>query len=278
MKKNRMMLSLLALCLLLSGCGSGAPASGTPTPAPTEAPPTPRPTPVIQGQWADAVRAMLAPYEGALARAAAQNPGNITYTIPGDLLLQMAKDAEDLGEAPRNGRLTFTWHAAVETSYVATMDDAQAEMDILLPSVTPDPANETPIDAQQLGDYSVSGGGLFDRTRTYDVAESLTSGTAEITELLNGDQTGHELFSFVLRGGSLYFVDAALDVSADLDELVIQEGYLVAVGVLRENGLDTVEYHLNDPTQLPDPATLDWDRLLASVTPVSRLSVAVSAP
>ena len=275
MKKIRILLGLLFLAVLLSGCGGPAPAAETPTPTPADEAILPLPTAAVQGELADAVRALMAPYEEGLAQAALQG-GSIAYTIPGDLLLQWAQDAQALDQRPENGRYAFTWHAAMEASYVANADDAQAEMELLLQDATPDPSMEMPRDDQQLGDYSVAGGGLFDRTRTYDVAQSLTEGSAEITELLNGDMTGQELFSFAVRGDSLYFVDAALDVSANLDELSIREGYLVAVGVLRPDGLETVEYHESDPGRLPSPATLDWNRLLSSVTPLSRLSVSAA--
>ena len=284
MKKLCLLTALMALALLLSGCGGGAPAADTPAPETASPAPSPVPTEVVTGRWADAVRALMAPYDAALLEAAARSQDTIAYTIPGDVLMQWAKDAADLNAQAEGGRVAFTWHAAVEASYTATIDDAQAEIDALRPDVspdplsTPDPENTQPKDDQQQGDYAVAGGGLFDRTRVYDVAEGLGSGTAEITELLNGEMTGQELFSFALRGGDLYFVDAALDVSADLDELVIQEGYLVAVGVLRPSGLDTVEYHLADPSRLPDPATLNWAQLLSSVTPVSRLSITAAQP
>ena len=272
MKKFRMVCWLVALSLLLGGCGAPA---AEPTPVPSEAVSTPVPTPVVQGELADQVRQMLAPYEAALNQAAKDSGDSIAYTIPGDLLLQMAQDAADLGQSAVGGRYRFSWRSQVESTYVATMDDAQAEMDILLPSVTPDPKNEAPIDSQQFGDYAVAGGGLFDRTRSYDVAEKLTSGSAEFTELLNGVLTGHELFSFAVRGSDLYFVDASLDVAADLDELTIQDGYLVAVGVLRSDGLDIVEYHVDSGDVLPQPATLNLNQLISSITPDSRVSVTV---
>ncbi len=275
MKKRCLWALLILAALLLGGCGHEAQKEAESTPEPTEAPSTPLPTAVVRGALADQVRALLSPYEAALDQAARENPDSILYTIPGDVLMQMAQDAADLRVSASGGRYAFTWHSQVESAYVATMDDAQEEMDILLPGVTPDPDNDAPIDSQQFGDYTVAGGGLFDRTRSYDMAENLQSGAAEITELLNGERTGYERFSFGLRGNELYFVDASLDVAADLDELVIQDGYLVAVGVLRHSGLEIVAYHVDSPDRIPDPASLNLNQLLAAVAPDQRVSVTV---
>ena len=275
MKKRCLWALLILTALLLSGCGNGAAKEAEPTPEPTEAPSTPIPTAVVRGALADQVRALLSPYEAALAQAAQENPDSIAYTIPGDVLMQMAQDAVDLRVSASGGRYAFTWHSQVESAYVATMDDAQEEMDILLPGVTPDPENDAPIDSQQFGDYAVAGGGLFDRTRSYDVAENLQSGAAEITEELNGERTGYERFSFALRGSDLYFVDVSLDVAAHLDELVIRDGYLVAVGVLRHGGLEIVEYHVDSQAAIPDPASLNLNQILSAVTPDRRVSVTI---
>ena len=262
---------LILTALLLSGCGASTAPDDEAVPTAPAA--TPLPTAAVKGEVADQVRALLSPYEGALAQAAAQYPDSIAYTIPGDVLMQMAQDAVDLSVKASGGRYAFSWHSQVESTYVATMDDAQQEMDLLLPDVTPDPANDSPIDKEQFGDYAVAGGGLFDRTRAYDMAENLQSGSADFSEFLNNEQTGHELFSFALRGNELYFVDATLDVAADLDELVIRDGYLVTVGVLRATGLDILEYHVDGQGAIPDPASLSLNQLLSSVTLENRVTV-----
>ena len=44
------------------------------------------------------------------------------------------------------------------------------------------------------------------------------------------------------------------------------------MGVLRPDGLDIIEYHIDDLTQLPDPGALDVNSLAASVEIVSRLT------
>gem|GEM_PF-2360869 len=271
MKKRCLLLGLVLMALLLGGCGA-APNEAASTPEPTQAPSTPIPTAAVRGALADQVRALLSPYEPALLQAALENPDSIACSIPGDVLMQMARDAADLRVSASGGRYVFSWHSQVESAYVATMDDAQEEMDTLLADVTPDPDNDAPIDSQQFGDYAVTGGGLFDRTRSYDMAENLQSGAAEFTEMLNGERTGYERFSFALRGNELYFVDASLDVAANLDELVIQDGYLVAVGVLRHGGLDVLEYHAAGQDLIPDPAALNLNQLLASVTPDRRVA------
>ncbi len=275
MKKWCVWAALLLAALLLSGCGASSPDDAEGAGAPGDAVSTPLPTAEVKGEMADKVRALLSPYEGALQQAARDNPDSLACTIPEDVLMQMARDAAALNAAASGGRYVFSWQSRVESTYVATMDDAQEEMDILLPGVTPDPANDAPIDSQQFGDYSVNGGGLYERTRSWDMAENLISGSGEITELLNDTLTGHELFSFALRGNELYFVDATLDVVTDLDELLIREGYLVTAGVLRANGLEIIEYHVGSQSQIPDPAAMSLAQLLSSVTPDNRIIVTV---
>ena len=59
MKKIRILLGLLFLAVLLSGCGGPAPAAETPTPTPADEAILPLPTAAVQGELADAVRALL---------------------------------------------------------------------------------------------------------------------------------------------------------------------------------------------------------------------------
>ena len=129
------------------------------------------------------------------------------------------------------------------------------------------------MDSQLNGDFQVSGGGLFERVRAYDAAEDLTQGTAEINDLLNGEATGSEIFSFALRGDSLYFSDCTLNFTVDADGQTAQDGYLAAVGVLRPGSLDILEYAVADPAELPDPASLDWASFTRSVRPANRMTM-----
>ena len=270
MRKRKIVLLLLSGALLLSGCAAQKEAA----PAPSSAPPA-QETPEAQGPAAEGVRALMAPYEAVLARAAAQSPGNLTYAIPGDMLRQMALDAQAAGAAAENGRYAFTWREAGSYTYTASADDAFEQMGMDSQDILSDPSGDAPMDSQLNGDYAVAGGGAFERTRAYDAAESLAQGTAEISDAVNGQITGHEVFSFALRDGRLYFADATLDLApaADADGLEIRAGYLAAVGVLSPEGLETVEYRLSDLSQLPDPSSMDFSALAAAVTPVSRLSV-----
>ncbi len=258
-------LLLTALALLLGGCGEKQETQSVPTPEPAQE------TPVRQaeGPAAEAVSALMAPFEKELALIAGQGAA---FTIPGDILRQMALDAQEMNAKAENGRYLFTRRQSGDYSYETTAEEAMNALTAENPDETPDPADETPMDSQLNGDYAVSGGGLFERSRAYDMAEDLSSGTAEITDSLNGGVTGHELFSFALRDGMLYFADAALDMAAHLDSLEIREGYLAAAGVLREDGADVIEYRIDDLSQLPDPAAMDWDQLASSAAVISRFS------
>ena len=252
---------LLLVALLLTGCAGKPSEENTAAVSPAAQEALKRD---IQGPLAERVQALLASYENELSQPALKETGNLTYTIPGDILTQMGLDAWETGAQAVNGRWRFTWRQTGEYAYEATADD--------VPAQSPDPDSETPMDSQLNGDYAVSGGGLFQRERAYDAAEDLSSGQAEITDSLNGSVTGHEIFRFCVRDGQLFFADATMDVSFDMDGAAVQSGFLAAVGVLRADGLDIVEYLMDSLDELPDPAVLNWSSLLASVTPVSSLS------
>lgn len=269
MRKKCFLLVLLLSALILSGCG-----------AQKETEITPSPTPVsesdarseAQGVLAEKARAILGVYVEELEKVAAQSPYNLTYTIPGDNLEQMALDAQASGAKPVNGRYVFTWRESGRFTYESTSEEALNELAGDEDAATPDPADEAPMDSQLNGDYAVSGGGLFERVRSYDAAEDLSSGTVEISDSLNGEVTGFERFAFALRGNELYFTDAILDQTADLDGVQMQDGYLAAVGVLRPNGLDILEYRITELSLLPDPAAVNWASFSASATPLTSLS------
>ena len=275
-KRKGMLILLLIAALALSGCGEQKE-----TASPTAGPDTgPEPGGSVltqaQGELADSVRALMEPYAETLAQAARKSGESLAYTIPGDILNQMALDAEAAGAEAQADRWRFTWHETGNYTYEATAWDA---MDQYTQSdATPDPADETPLDSQLTGDYAVTGGGLFDRERTYDVSADLSGGTAVFTDTLNGQTTGYELFRFCVRNGELVFADAVLDAAVQSEGISAGNSYLAAVGILRADGLELVEYTIQDPDQLPDPGTLDWPRFLLSVSPVSQVSIQVERP
>lgn len=257
---------LVFAAMLLGGCGAA------PKDAPAdETQPTENPASAPRGALGERAAALMAPYEEELKLVEEKYPYCLTYRVPGDVLAQMASDAQAAGAEPAEGRWRFTWRQRGDYSYQSTAEEAM-ELAGEDAGATPDPADEAPMDSQLNGDYEVSGGGLFERARTYDAAEDLSAGEAEFTDTLNGHETGREVFRFCVRDGKLYFADAVLDLVSGLDGLAIRDGYLVTVGVLRADGLEIVEYHLDDLSDLPDPAALDWQRFVSSVTPLSRLS------
>ena len=274
-KRKGLPILLLIAVLALSGCGGQKEDT-----VPTAEPDAGQESSVsaldkAQGKLGESVRTLMEPYAEILAQAA-EKSDSLAYTIPGDILNQMALDAEAAGAEAQEGVWRFTWREAGDYSYESTAWDA---MDQYAQSdATPDPADETPLDSQLNGDYAVNGGGMFDRERTYDVAEDLTGGTASFTDTLNGRTTGYEKFCFCVRNGELVFADAALDAAVQTDETPAGDSYLAAVGVLRPAGLEIVEYRLPDPDQLPAPASLDWSRFLLSVTPISHVSIQAEKP
>ena len=272
-KRKGMLILLLIAALALSGCGEQKENAAATTGPDAGQEPGGSVLTQAQGELADSVRALMKPYAETLTQAAQKNGESLAYTIPGDILAQMALDAEAAGAEAQEDRWRFTWLEAGDYTYEATAWDA---MDQYAQSdATPDPADETPLDSQLTGDYAVTGGGLFDRERTYDVSADLSGGSAVFTDTLNGETTGYELFRFCVRKDELIFADAALDAAMQADGTSAGSSYLAAVGVLRTDGLELVEYVIQDPDQLPDPGTLDWSRFLLSVSPVSQVSMQV---
>ena len=275
-KRKGLLILLLGAALALSGCGeqtneaspTAGPENGQEQPASAMA--------QAQGPLGDAVRALMEPYTDALSQAAEKSGESLAYTIPGDLLNQMALDAEAEGIQAKEGRWRFTRRDSGAYAYEATAWEA---MDQYVPEdgSTPNPADETPLDSQLNGDYAVSGGGLFERTRDYDVAEDLSGGTVTLTDFLNGQPTGSELLCFCVRNGEIIFADAALDTTVQ-DGAATGDGYLAAVGVLRADGLEVVEYRLASLDELPDPAALNFSSFLRTVTPLSHLSIQTEKP
>ena len=264
MRRLWVILVLIGAALVLTGCGAPREeeAVAADTPAPTAAPSR------AQGPMDRAVDSVLSPFEREVSQVTPQLDDAMAVTLPGDMLRQMAEDAWQSGAAAVDGRYHFTWRQSGEHTYVAVNEDTRPEDW----STTPDPDVEAPMGDAEMDAAEVSGGGMFHRLRVYDAAEDLSFGTAEITDTLNGEPSGYEFFSFALRDGCLYYVDAVRDLTVNLDTLEFQQNYAVTAGVLRRDGLDVISFTLADLTELPDPATMDWNALVSSVTPVSRIT------
>ncbi|MBR5111607.1 MAG: hypothetical protein IK099_15620 [Clostridia bacterium] len=265
MWKKKTALLLILLLVFVSGCGGKEEekdAAPSPTPEHMEAP-------VIQGDGdlAETAKAVMSVYADELSIVSSRSFDNLTYAIPVSAINQFIQDATASGEAPSDGYYRFSWTQGGDYTYETTVDDAPE-----LESVTPDPHDETPMELQLNGDYAVSGGGLFERVRSYEIAETVTRGRMEISDTLNGEMTGHEYFSFSVRDGDLYFVDATLNITIDMSGKEIQDGFLTAVGVLRADSLEILECLYTDPEQFPDPAKMNWAQFIAEAKPLTRLS------
>ena len=264
-KFSLLCLLLIIIPLLLAACGKKEEAVDilpSPTPEHLEAP-------IIQGEssLAETARSVMSVYADELSAVAVRSLDNLTFTIPGNVINQFIQDAQSANAEPAEGYYRFSWTQRGDYTYETTVDDAPE-----IESVTPDPRDETPMDNQLNGDYEVSGGGLFERVRSYEFAETVTRGRMEISDSLNGEVTGHEYFAFSVRDGSLYFVDATLNIIIDESGLHEQDGFIAAVGVLRPDSLDILECAYTDPTHFPDPAKVNWNEFTASVDPITRLS------
>lgn len=223
------------------------------------------------GPLGDAVRQLMAPYQQAIHTVAAAQPEVFTYTIPQDLMNHFAQDGQSAAAQPQEGRYRFTWQRKGQHTYSASAMQVKE----IGAARTPDPQGtaDPVMDNQQMGDFSAAGGGLYVRTGVYDVDEKLTQGAAELTDTLNDVVTGHELYSFSVQDGCYYFVDAMLDQAVGMDGLEATDRYQVAAGVLREDGLEMIEFTVPDRTRVPQASAAEWQRLKDTPSVIARLKM-----
>lgn len=250
--KTAALIAATALCLMLSGCGQ-APAKDA-----AAAPTQPGSPPRIEssGEVAQKVKNLLAPYQQAVQRLSQAAQAGIDYTIPGSLMETMAAQAEEKNVRAENGRYRFTYEQSRTAVYRFSGLEVTQEME------TPQPDNEVPMGEGSISDLAVTGGGDYRREYVYDVAEDMQDGRMEVTETLNGEVTGHEVFTFCKRADGFYFVDAAPEMSVNVDTLDMTGEWLVTIGRWREDRAETAEYRLPAGEAFPDAASLDFDALV----------------
>ena len=210
---------------------------------------------------------VLSPYRVLLDKTSAEAPYSISHTIPQDMFSLLSRTAENMHVSPTGGRYAFTSVEESSHAYQATGMEVENKA-----APTSDPSDETPMDATRMGDYSVQGGGAYKRTILFDVAEDLSQGRIEITNLLNGENTGHEVYTFVRRNDGFYFVDAAADLSVHLDTLASSGTYFVAIGRMTGEKVEVVEYHIASLAEMPQPESMDFDYLKNTVDKLSYLN------
>lgn len=262
MRKWFLLLIALLMALILTGCGQQPEAEPEPTPTaePVIVLPTATPAPILaaqidaSGALADAARKLMEPYQAQLNAIAAAYVSSLSYTIPSDLLQELADSAAAHNTAPTEGRYQFmdrqtsnnTWQT-LGLEVLESLDDSE----------------ETDRQDIYSGDFVAAGGGNYERIQEYDVAENLSEGSITITEIFNGSQTGHEIFRFIVQDGCMIFADATLDdLSVNLDTLDSTGSYLITLGSMKPGQIDLLEYHAAVIDALPDPLTQSWETMI----------------
>lgn len=268
---KRMLLFFLMLSLTLALCSCAAPQE-TPPVQHTQAPSVPSDAfPQDHPLGAAAVQ-ILSPYDTCLQHVAAQGVPSISHRIPQDMFTQLIASAQAQNITAAGGRYAFTTVQTGTHTYQATAMEAIQGLD---PFATPAPGDETPMDSTKMGDYSVTGGGVYHRTHLWDVQEDLSQGSIEIITTLNGESAGYETFAFSNRSDGFYFVDASPDFTVSLDTLQTGSTYLVAAGRFTQSRVEVVEYHVQNLHEAPDPASMDFDAIRNSVDRVSYLNATI---
>lgn len=254
-RKKKTGAAALLLCLLLTGCAKTPPSDLSATLLPS----TPVSIPQVEstGEIAQKARALLAPYQSAVESLSQSAQAGIAYTIPSSLMETMAAQAEEMGVHAENGRYRFTYEQSSTAVYRFSGLEVTQEME------TARPDDEAPMGEGSISDLMVLGGGDYRRVYSYDLDESLQSGRMEITETLNGEETGHEVFAFCVRQDGFVFVDAVPDMSAELDALTLTGGTWITVGRWTADKAETAEYRTVSENGIPAPESLDWDQLTA---------------
>lgn len=253
MRKRVYVWMLLMLCLLMCGC-SGKNDAADAAPATETPPPVEVPSWTVTSFMEETAQRVLAPYQDALERLSRQEPLCIAHTIPGSMLYQLAGDAQRTGAQPENGRYRFTAAQSAVSTYQATGLEVTADMALQ----SPDPENEAPMGEGSVGDLLVTGGGRYERQYEYDAAETLTDGTVEITETLDGERTGWERFRFAVTGDAFCFVDAAAEMTVQGNDLESAGACLVTVGRLEKEKAEIIEYLLPSENGVPALSDADW--------------------
>ena len=183
------------------------------------------------------------------------------WTIPRDMLSQCASDIATHHISEEDGLQVCTAVHASRTAYTASgMDEGLLSRS--LSTLTPeelraDEEGTGDMDTSLMGDFVGNGGGDFVRTVTMRLAPDASFGTAEEDLTLNGAQSGKESFVFLVRDGTLYFFDAAQNVTAfDQDGNALGEAsWLITCGQLSAHGADVAEY-VSASFDLPLPEAL----------------------
>ena len=252
--------ALLCCALLLSACGardSGA----SPTDPPPRAASTPFGSAVRGGALSDKLLAHLTPLKdlfNALGQKCFRAYG---WTIPRDMLTQCASDIATHHISEEDGLQVCTAVHASRAEYTASgMDDGLPSQS--LSTLTPEEKREDAegtgdMDTSLMGDFVGSGGGDYVRTVVMRLAPDASFGTAETDLTLNGAQSGRESFVFLVRDNTLYFYDAAQNVTAfDQDGNTLGDvSWLITCGQLSPRGADVAEYAA-DSFELPLPEAL----------------------
>ena len=269
MKRIVFLLLLMMTALILCSCAAPQevpPVQSTPAPA---APASLFPQDHPLGRAAADV---LSPYDACLQHVAAQGVPSISHRIPQDMFTQLIASAQAQNISAAGGRYAFTSVQTGTHTYQATAMEATQDLD---PFATPAPGDETPMDSTKMGDYSVTGGGIYHRTHLWDVKEDLSQGSIEIITTLNGESAGYETFAFSNRSDGFYVVDASPDFTVSLDTLQTGSTYLVAAGRFTQSRVEVVEYHVQNLHEAPDPASMDFDAIRNSVDRVSYLNATI---
>ena len=272
--KKKKLISLLFLCLLLSGCAKNVPQmENTPTPAPvgldlfvSEG----------QGTLSGILSHVYAPYEKMLTQVASSGCFSIGYAIPGQMLNQAGIHAEEKNAVSRDGWYNFTVDLGGDFTYSVWGQD-------VLDSLSGEKAEENrdEDDREEMenvsGDAQNDGGGVFAHRYVYDIASDGTYGAVEVYSTLNGEISGHERFDYMIVGEYLYYTDALLDLSAQA--MVINDAsddnedppdypYIITEGIMTKDTLTLCEYtvssdHPGVPADYPMISSLDDSTLLS---------------
>lgn len=266
MKKRSLLLFILLSFFLLTGCSANKDKAPASTPASAQdGEPSSTQTGIAQG-----VQELLSPYQSYLDKIAPQCKSNLSYSIPADMLHVLVQNADAAQVLPENGFYSFTINQTENHTYRYTGLEYQEQQQLEF-SHNPD-MTESPMEDQNTGDFIAAGGGEYHRTYRFDIAADFSQGTLEITNFLNDATTGHEKFTFLAHEGALFFAYGALELTADLDTLESTGAYLVTIGKMEPTALQTVDYLVPSSDQVPLAQTMDFDALLASVSPLSSIS------
>ena len=190
-RRTVLLMLLMGLALALSACSSGKEEAPAQTAAPSGAP-----SPQRSGGAYSTMRGAFLLDSGVYDVLEKRCASTYMWTVPRDVLSRAALDLTGAAGEADGDETVYTVRVSANSAYTATGMDSEvlaaAGENGNADGEDADGAGDMVTDL--MGDYVTTGGGEYVRTAVWRMKDGMSSGTAEITMSLNGEESGKERF------------------------------------------------------------------------------------